>query len=146
MDFDAAMKISAAGMKAQRAWMNVLSANLANINTTRTPSGKPYERRTIVYEATPAEEDFDHILDDLCSASLQSVRVVDVVADGRAFREVHDPGHPDANDEGVVALPNISSIEEMTNMVLATRSYEANLAALNNSKHMALKALEIGRS
>jgi len=145
MDFETSMKISASGLSAQRTWMNVLSANLANVNTTRTASGKPYERRTVVYEATPAEEDFGRILDDSTREDLQGVRVADIVADGRDFRQVYDPGHPDADANGILAMPNISSVEEMTNLVIATRSYEANLSALQNAKQMALKAIEIGK-
>jgi flagellar basal-body rod protein FlgC len=145
MDFETSMKISASGLSAQRTWMNVLSANLANVNTTRTAAGKPYERRTVVYEATPATESFDRVLDDSVQEELQAVRVANIVSDGRDFKEVFDPGHPDANASGIVAMPNISAVEEMTNMVIATRSYEANLSALQNAKQMALKALEIGK-
>jgi flagellar basal-body rod protein FlgC len=145
MDFETSMKISASGLSAQRTWMNVLSANLANVNTTRTAAGKPYERRTVIYEATPATESFDQVLDDSVQEELQAVRVANIVSDGRDFKEVFDPGHPDANASGVVAMPNISAVEEMTNMVIATRSYEANLSALQNAKQMALKALEIGK-
>jgi flagellar basal-body rod protein FlgC len=144
MDFQTAMKISASGLSAQRTWMNVISANLANVNTTRTQSGKPYERQTAVIEAG-ANEDFDRVLDDIVQEELQAVRVTNIVPDGRDFKQVYDPGHPDANKEGVVTMPNISSVEEMANMVVASRSYEANLAALNNAKQMALKAIEIGK-
>lgn len=145
MDFDTSMKISASGLSAQRTWMNVISSNLANVNTTRTQSGKPYERRTAILEATDATEDFDRVLDDLAQEELQAVRVAGVVPDGRDFKQVYDPGHPDANQNGMVTMPNISSVEEMANMVMASRSYEANLAALNNAKQMALKAIEIGK-
>lgn len=145
MDFQTAMKLSASGLSAQRTWMNVISANLANVGTTRTQSGKPYERRTAIVEAAAAPEDFDRVLDDLVQEELQAVRVAGIVPDGRDFKEVYDPGHPDANQNGVVTMPNISAVEEMANMVIASRSYEANLAALNNAKQMALKAIEIGR-
>jgi flagellar basal-body rod protein FlgC len=145
MDFQTAMKLSASGLTAQRTWMNVISANLANVGTTRTESGKPYERRTAIVEATAAPEDFDRVLDDVVQEELQAVRVAGIVPDGRDFKEVYDPGHPDANQHGVVTMPNISAVEEMANMVIASRSYEANLAALNNAKQMALKAIEIGK-
>lgn len=145
MDFDTSMKISASGLSAQRTWMNVISANLANVNTTRTESGKPYERQTTIVEAVDADNHFDRVLDGAVQEELQAVRVAGVVPDGREFKQVYDPGHPDANDKGVVSMPNISAVEEMANMVMASRSYEANLAALNNTKHMALKALEIGK-
>ncbi len=145
MDFATSMKISASGLSAQRTWMNVISANLANVNTTRTESGKPYERLTTIVEAVDADNHFDRILDDVVQEELQAVRVAGVVPDGREFKQVYDPGHPDANDQGVLIMPNISSVEEVANMVMASRSYEANLAALNNAKQMALKALEIGK-
>jgi flagellar basal-body rod protein FlgC len=76
---------------------------------------------------------------------LEAVRVAEIVPDGRNFKEVYDPGHPDANQNGIVSMPNISAVEEMANMVMATRSYEANLAALNNAKQMALRATDIGK-
>ena len=145
MDFESALKISGSGMSAQRTWMNVLSANLANVNTTKTASGKPYERRTVVYESSPTVDSFDQALNDSLGEELQGVRVADIVSDKRDFRQVYDPGHPDADAKGVVQMPNITAVEEMTNMVVATRSYEANLTALNNAKLMALKAIEIGK-
>jgi flagellar basal-body rod protein FlgC len=145
MDFETAMKISASGLSAQRTWMNVISSNLANVNTTRTQSGKPYERQTAVVESADINDHFDRILDDVVQDELQAVRVAQIVPDGRDFKQVYDPGHPDANASGVVTMPNISSVEEMTNMVVASRSYEANLSALNNAKQMALKAIEIGK-
>jgi flagellar basal-body rod protein FlgC len=144
MDFDSSMKISASGLSANRAWINVLSANLANINTTRTADGKPYQRRTVIYESTPAES-FGSQLDLAMGDNLQKVSVTDIVSDGRDFREVYDPGHPDANENGIVLMPNINSVEEMANLVNASRSYEANLAALNMAKQLALKAIEIGK-
>jgi flagellar basal-body rod protein FlgC len=145
MDFETALKISGSGMSAQRTWMNVLSANLANVNTTKTASGKPYERRTVVIETSPGVGSFDQALDDSMQEGLQGVRVASIVSDKRDFRQVYDPGHPDADASGVVQLPNITAVEEMTNMVIATRSYEANLTALTNAKLMALKAIEIGK-
>lgn len=141
MDFGSAMKISASGLSAQRTWMNVISANLANVNTTKTQAGKPYERQAAVMETVDAADNFDGMIED----ELQAVRVAEIVNDGRSFKEVYDPGHPHANQNGVVAMPNISTIEEMANMVVATRSYEANLAALNNAKQMAVKAIDIGK-
>jgi flagellar basal-body rod protein FlgC len=145
MDFESALKISGSGMSAQRTWMNVLSANLANVNTTKTASGKPYERRTVIYESSPAVETFDQALNDSLEEELQGVRVANIVSDKRDFRQVYDPGHPDADANGVLQMPNITAVEEMTNMVIASRSYEANLTALNNAKLMALKAIEIGK-
>ncbi len=145
MDFDSSMKISGSGLRASRAWLNVLSSNLANVNTTRTASGKPYERRTVIYESVPVEESFGEVLGDVMNEDLQKVRVDGIVSDGRSFKQVYDPYHPDANEQGVVEMPNVNPVEEMANMIIASRTYEANLAALSTAKQLALKALEIGR-
>jgi len=145
MDFETSMKISASGLAAHRAWLNVVSANLANVNTTRTAKGTPYERRTLVYESVPGGEEFEQTLSNALDEDLHKVRVAEIVPDGRQFKDVYDPNHPDANVEGIVQMPNINPVEEMANLLIATRSYEANLAALNTAKQLALKALEIGR-
>jgi flagellar basal-body rod protein FlgC len=145
MDLDNAFRISASGLRASRTWLNVISTNLANANTTKTASGKPYERRTVIYESVPGQESFDEILDGALGEDLQKVRVSAIVPDGRDFREVYDPGHPDADDQGVVKMPNINSVEEMVNLVMASRSYEANLAAMSTAKQLALRALDIGK-
>ena len=143
MDFDSSMKISASGLAANRTWLNVLSANLANVNTTKSSDGKPYQRRTVMYESTPFAQSMDDELG--MRDQLQKVEVTDILPDGRDFKEVYDPGHPDANAQGLVLMPNINPVEEMANLVNASRSYEANLAALNTAKHLALKAMDIGK-
>jgi len=145
MDFETSMKISASGLQAHRAWINVLSANLANIHTTRTAEGTPYRRRTLIYESVPHEENFDTLLREAAEGELERVEVAAVVPDSRDFKTVYDPNHPDADADGMVRLPNINPVEEMANMLTAARSYEANLAALNTAKTLALKALELGR-
>jgi flagellar basal-body rod protein FlgC len=139
------MKISASGLSAHRTWINVVSANLANVNTTKTANGQPYARRTVVYESVPGVERFDQALGDALAEELQGTRVVEIVPDGRAFKTIHDPSHPDADEQGIVRMPNINPVEEMANLMIATRSYEANLAALNTAKQMAMKAIEIGK-
>jgi len=145
MDFETSMKISASGLAAHRAWMNVLSANLANVNTTRTANGNPYERRTIIYETVPCSEQFGEVLGDALDEELNQVHVADIVSDGRDFKEVYNPGHPDADDRGIVRMPNINPVEEMANLLIASRSYEANLAALNTARQLAVKAIDIGK-
>ncbi|MGQ9485399.1 MAG: flagellar basal body rod protein FlgC [Desulfosoma sp.] len=145
MDFETAMRISASGLRAHRAWINVLSANLANINTTRTPEGTPYRRRTLIFESVPQDESFEAALREAMEGELERVEVSAVVPDGRDFKTVYDPNHPDADADGMVRMPNINPVEEMANMLNAARSYEANLAALNTAKTLALRALELGR-
>lgn len=144
MSFFKAMNISSTGLAAQRVRMNVLSSNLANANTTRTPEGGPYKRQDVVFSATNVSE-FENLLDEDYGTELKKVQVVDIHQDTKAPRMVLDPSHPDANAEGYVAMPNIQTMTEMVNMIAATRAFEANTTALNSAKSMANNAIEIGR-
>lgn len=143
MDFLTSLHISSTGLAAQRTRMNIISMNLANADTTRTEKGGPYRRKFVVMESAPVK-DFDAILADQ-SKSVSGVQVTGIVEDKTPFRQVYNPSHPDANDSGFVEMPNINLITEMTNMMIARRSYEANITAINAAKGMALKALEIGK-
>ena len=146
MSFLKAMNISSTGLSAQRVRMNVLSSNLANANTTRTPEGGPYKRQDVVFSATPTSEDpFGDMLDKDWGTNLKNVQVVDIHKDTNPPRKVFDPNHPDADKEGYVEMPNIQVMTEMVNMIAATRAFEANTTAMNAAKSMATKALEIGR-
>lgn len=145
-DFVTGFRISSSGMAAQRMRMNTISSNIANINTTQTPEGGPYRRKDVVFESMPEVRDFGEILGvNSPRADMQRVQVTDVISDRKAPMLKYEPDHPDANPEGYVAYPNINLMEEMTNMIQATRSYEANVQSLQSSKDMALSALEIGR-
>lgn len=147
MNFLTAMGASSSGMAAQRFRMNIISANLANAETTRTPEGGPYRRRDVIFGALPAPRSFEQELrsqtqpDDPLHA-----KVLGVAIDERPPVLRYQPSHPDANEEGYVAMPNIKPMEEMTNLMLASRSYEANVAAFNATKSMALRALDIGKA
>jgi flagellar basal-body rod protein FlgC len=143
MDFLTALHISSTGLTAQRTTMNVISTNLANMNTTRTLKGSPYRRRVAVMEAKPVE-DFDSVLNSRAEA-LYGVRVKEIVEEMTPFRQVYNPGHPDANQMGYVSFPNVNVITETTDIMLARRAYEANVTAISATKRMALKALEVGR-
>lgn len=133
-------------MTAQRARMNAISSNIANINTTQTPEGGPYRRKDVVFEAMPEARNFGEILMKTDPRSdFQRVQVADVLSDKKAPILKYEPDHPDANADGYVAYPNINLMEEMTNMIQASRGYEANVSAIQASKDMALSALEIGR-
>lgn len=145
-DFLTGMRISSSGMAAQRARMNSISSNLANINTTKTPEGGPYRRKDVVFEAMPDAKNFGEIITSTDpQGSFQRVQVTDVVSDRKAPLLKYEPDHPDANPDGYVAYPNINLMEEMTNMIQASRAYEANVSAVQASKDMAISALEIGR-
>lgn len=145
-DFLTGMRVSSSGMAAQRMRMNTIASNIANINTTQTPEGGPYRRKDVVFEAMPDAKNFGEIITSTDPAgSFQRVQVTDIISDRKAPLLKYEPDHPDANPDGYVAYPNINLMEEMTNMIQASRSYEANVSALQASKDMALSALEIGR-
>lgn len=145
MDILTGMRVSASGMAAQRTRMNTISSNIANINTTRSPEGGPYRRKDVVLESMPEAKSFGEILTSAPQKDVQRVQVTDVLVDRRAPLMKYEPDHPDADDNGYVAYPNINLMEEMANMIQATRSYEANVAAMNATKDMAMTSLEIGR-
>jgi flagellar basal-body rod protein FlgC len=145
-DFVTGFRISSSGMAAQRMRLNTISTNMANVNTTRTPEGGPYRRKDVVFESMPEVKNFGEILGAHSpQADMQRVQVTDVISDRGKPLLKYEPDHPDANPEGYVAYPNINMMEETTNMIQATRAYEANVQALQASKDMALSALEIGR-
>jgi flagellar basal-body rod protein FlgC len=151
MSFFDSFKISATGMTAQRLRMDTISQNLANINTTRTDSGGPYRRKTVVFEEINNGRNFRSHLDQYLSdyrntpSTAGGVKVSKIIEDQSPFIDVYDPTHPDADQEGYVKMPNVNSVEEMTNLISANRSYEANITAFNATKGMASRALEIGR-
>ena len=145
MNFIDAFRISASGLTSQRLRMNVISSNLANSHTTRTPEGGPFKRKDVVFSSQPLETSFQKMMQAQGNAKLTGVKVVGVIEDPRPPIIKYDPQHPDADEKGYVSLPNINLIEEMVNMMLATRSYEANVTAVNATKRMALKALDIGK-
>ena len=144
MDFFSAMKISSTGLSVQRTRMNVTSSNLANIETTRTEEGGAYRRRSPVVAAVPLAASFEEIFGDTIHEQTHGAEVVSIEQDTTPGRLVHDPDHPDANDQGYVEMPNVNAISEMGNMLTASRSYEANVSALKALKGMAQSALEIG--
>jgi flagellar basal-body rod protein FlgC len=145
MNFFDSIQTSASGLSAQRLRMNLVSNNLANTNTTRTELGGPYQRQEPVFAAVPVQNPFGEMLKAELGGSPAEVNVVDVVNDSRKPLLKYDPLHPDANAQGYVSMPNINVMEEMVNMMTASRSYEANVTAITTSKNMVMKALEIGR-
>lgn len=140
-----AFNISASGMTAQRLRTDIISQNIANVNTTRDASGNPYRRKSVVM----AEKDvtsFSDVLRMVAGNTSNGVKVTNIFEDTKTpLREVYDPSHPDANEEGYVFYPNVNTVTEMTNLIDASRSYEANVTAFNGTKNMMLKALEIGK-
>ena len=146
MDFLGAMRISGSGLSAQQTRMNTISSNLANAETTRSADGAgPYRRKDPVFRAIPDQTSFDEVLDNAMDESAQQVLVEEVVEDTAPARKVFKPGHPDADQYGYIHLPNVNVVEEMANMISATKAFEANAQALSATKNMAMKALDIGR-
>jgi flagellar basal-body rod protein FlgC len=143
-DFFDALDVSASALSAERLRMNTISSNLANAQTTRTPEGGPYRRKDPIFEANPMPE-FSKVLEGQMDVPIHKVHVVDVVSDLNPPKMVYNPDHPDANPEGYVAMPNINTMEEMVNMITASRTYEANVTAVNISRNMMNRALDIGR-
>ncbi len=124
--------------------MDIISQNIANVNTTRDENGEAYRRKAVVFsekDATPFQEVF------MKTAGVigNGVKVSKIVEDKKAMRSVYDPTHPDADDNGYVTYPNVNVVQEMTDLIDATRSYEANVTAFNATKNMALKGLEVGK-
>lgn len=140
--------ISASALTAQRLRMDVISSNIANAETTRAAvvNGKavPYRRKMVELEPTQAK--FGDILSQkLDGSDARGVQVTRIQEDSSPFKQVYDPTNPDADESGMVLMPNVDMVKEMTDMISASRSYEANVTALNASKSMFTKSLEIGR-
>lgn len=140
-----AMDISASGMTAQRLRTDIIAQNIANVNTTRDENGGPYKRKTVVFEEKPSNSFNDYL--SVASGSIgNGVKVSQIVEDTETpMTMVYDPSHPDANEEGYVLYPNVNTVTEMTNLIDASRSYEANVTAFNATKSMTMQALEIGK-
>ncbi len=123
------MQIAASGLTAQRFRMDVIASNLANASTTHTPQGGPFRRETVVFQAR--------------QGPVPGVRVVGLQQDMSPFQRIYDPGNPDADKQGYVLMPNVNPVLEMTDMISASRSYEANVTMIQAIKGMANKAIEI---
>jgi len=145
------MRVSLSALTAQRVRMDVTASNLANVDTTRTPQGGPYLRRQVVF-ATEQPSPFARLVQtrtglvETPPSAGRGVQVAGIVVDRRAVREVYDPTHPDADANGIVRYPDIDVVSEMTNLMAATRAYEANVTVLDALKTMAMRALSIGRA
>lgn len=136
-------EISASGLTAEKLRMDTIASNIANSTTTRTENGGPYRRKIAVFKEN-LEKEINRISNKTETTS-KGVKVDSIVEDETPFKKVYDPNHPDADEEGFVEMPNVNVLNEMVDMIAATRAYEANVTALNASKAMFYKALEIGR-
>ncbi len=151
MNLFTSFTISAKGLRAERTRLNVASMNLANAHVTRTIDGGPYRAKSVVFRSVPLEgkgagevgekDGFDASL----KRALETVEVAEIVDDKTPFMEVYDPDHPDADENGMVKMPNVNVMEEMVDIMSAQRAYEANISALDSAKNMAIKAIDIIR-
>jgi flagellar basal-body rod protein FlgC len=143
--------VSASALEAQRIRMNVIANNIANAQTTRTEDGGPYKRRAVVFEAVGGTKStFAKILaaqaeEKVLGGGVTVAKIVEA-SGPEAFMDVYEPSHPDADKNGIVRKPNIRVVDEMVNLIDASRAYEANVTAMNTTKQIAAKTLEIGRN
>lgn len=149
MSMFSAFNISASGLTAQRYRMDIISENVANANTTRTEDGSPYRRKVVTFEEKGGQTSFSRVLGQAAYShgyTGHGVKVTGVYEDhSTEMNMVYDPSHPDADENGYVTYPNVNIVTEMTNLIDASRAYEANATALNASKSIALQGLQIGR-
>ncbi|MCM1100895.1 MAG: flagellar basal body rod protein FlgC [Clostridium sp.] len=147
MSMFSAFNVNASGMTAQRLRMDVISENVANAQTTRTEDGTPYTRKLVTFspKGTNTTSKFHKILRGASAAYVgQGVKVTGIYEDTETeYKMVYDPSHPDADENGYVTLPNVNIVTEMTNLIDATRAYEANSTAFNASKSIALQGLQL---
>jgi flagellar basal-body rod protein FlgC len=144
MNLFLSMQISSSGLSSQRTVLRVIAENMANVQTTRTEEGGPYLRKRAVLSSAPVPSSFPELLFSRMRPEALGVQVKDIVEDPYGLKSVFDPSHPDADETGLVLLPNVNLMEEMVALLSASRVYEANVAAFNAAKTMALRALEIG--
>ncbi len=148
MSFFNSMNTSASALTAQTLRMDVISENIANVNTTRTEDGGPYKKKTVLFEAeNNSKRFFDYFSNEMELGAQPSggVKVTKIAVDNSEGSLVFNPQHPDADENGYVEMPNVNIVEEMVNMISASRAYESNITAMNTTKSMVNKTLEIGR-
>jgi len=137
-----AMEVAASGLSAERTRMNTVASNLANARTTRTDAGGPYKRLDPVFEAVGLDNDRSVMA---TQGGVSLVKVARIQQDTRPGMMVYEPGHPDANAGGYVEYPNVNAVEEMVNMITASRAYEAGVTSIDTVKQMGRSALDIGK-
>ena len=142
MSVFSSMQINASGLTVERLKMDLISTNISNANTTRTDEGGPYRRKTLIFEENLNLE--RNKLTNNIENKSQGVRAIGIEEDEN-FRIIYEPDHPDANEDGYVEMPNVNMVDEMIALINVQRSYEANVTALNVSKSILKKALEISK-
>jgi flagellar basal-body rod protein FlgC len=149
--FDA-IDVAGSGLSAERLRMDVTSENLANAQTTKGADGQPYRRKTVVLAEAGGQASFGNALNAAMTRSVgnasgpaRGVQVTGIVADSSPLKRIYDPGHPDADANGYVTMPNVNTVTEMTDLISASRAYEADVTAMQTAKQMFIKTLDILR-
>lgn len=139
------INISASALTAEKTRIDIINKNMANANTTRATGGMPYRRQMVVYEENKGAPFSAYLEKHNNKFNGKGVVISEIVEDETPFKFIYEPGHPDADENGYVMLPNVETVKEMVDMIDAQRAYEANITAMNASKSMLMKALDIGR-
>ena len=143
MDIIPGLQSSASALHAERIRMEVISQNIANANTTKAENGEPYRRQLVHFESILRKQMGQP--NNVASNNLSQVEATKIIEDSRPFREVYQPGHPDASKDGMVQYPNVHIHEEMADMISASRAYEANMAVIRTSRTLAIQTINMGK-
>lgn len=139
------INISASALTAEKTRIDIIAKNMANANSTRSTGGMPYRRQMAIFEENKTTPFSEHLSKYSNKFDGKGVKISKIVEDDSPFKLKYEPGHPDADENGYVQMPNVDTIKEMVDLISAQRSYDANITAMNSSKSMLMKALEIGR-
>ena len=139
MNLISGIDITASALNAQKTRLDIVAQNIANAQTTRTPSGGPYQRQVVSFEGELVRHSGAN------GTALQTLKIGGITADRTPGQQVYNPQHPDAKADGLVTMPNVNLAFEMVDLITASRAYEANLSVAKNARQMAMKALEIGK-
>jgi len=139
------INISSTALTAEKTRIDIIAKNMANASTTRSTGGMPYRRQMVVFEENKADSFSEYLSKYSNKINGKGVKISKIVEDESPFKLVYEPGHPDADENGYVKMPNVDIVKEMVDLISAQRSYDANITAMNASKSMLMKALEIGR-
>lgn len=139
------INISTSALNAEKTRIDIISKNMANVNTTRSTGGMPYRRQMVVFEENKPNSFKEHLSKYKDKINNKGVKISKIIEDDSPFKLVYEPGHPDADENGYLKMPNVDIVKEMVDLISAQRSYDANITAINSSKSMLMKALEIGR-
>jgi flagellar basal-body rod protein FlgC len=139
------INMSASALTAEKTRIDIIAKNMANVNTTRSTGGMPYRRQMAVFQENKGNSFADQLSKYKNQINGEGVKISKIVEDDSPFKSVYEPGHPDADEDGYVKMPNVDTIKEMVDLISAQRSYDANITAMNSSKSMLMKALDIGR-